>query len=76
MWEGHMMDTRCVKILRQDERVGEVILSYRTKTLSNMIITAESAKAGVIVTSLKRRLMCSFTLKVEVEMDSNLLVAR
>lgn len=77
MWEGHMMDTRCVKILRQDERVGEVILSYRTKTLSNMIkTTAESVKAGVIVTSLKRRLMCSFTLKVEVEMDSNLLVAR
>lgn len=52
MWEGHMMDTRCVKILRQDERVGGVILSYRTKTLSNMIITAESVKAGVIVTSL------------------------
>lgn len=72
MWEGQMMDTRCVKILRQDERV---ILSYWTKTMSNMIITAESVKVEVIVTSLERGLMCSFTLKVKVEMDSNLPVA-
>lgn len=41
-----------------------------------MIITAESPRAEVIVTSLKRGLMCSFTLKVKVEMDSNLPVAR
>lgn len=55
----------------QDERVFGVILSYWTKTLSNMIITAQSARAEVIVTSLKRGLMCSFTLKVKVEMESN-----
>lgn len=52
-----------------------VILSYWTKTMSNMIITAESAREEVIVTSLGRGLMCSFTLKVKVEMDSNLPVA-
>lgn len=41
-----------------------------------MIITADGARVKVIVTSLKRGLMCSFTLKVKVEMDSNLPVAR
>lgn len=60
MWEGQMMDTRCVKILRQDEGV---ILSYWAKTMSNVIITAESMKVEVIVTSLDRGLLCSFTLK-------------
>ena len=40
-----------------------------------MIITAQSARAEVIVTSLKRRLMCSFTLKVKVEIESNLPAA-
>lgn len=68
------MDTRCVKILRQDERVRRVILSYWTKTLSNMIMSAESVRAEVGVTSLKRGFMCSFTLKVKVEIDSNLPV--
>lgn len=43
--------------------------------MSNMIITSESVGAEVIVTSLKRGLMCSFTLKVKVEMDSCILVA-
>lgn len=43
--------------------------------MSNMIIMAVSARAQVIVTSLERGLMCSFTLKVKVEMDSNLPVA-
>lgn len=46
MWEGQMMDARCVKILRQDERVRGVVLSYWTKTLSNMIRTAESVSGG------------------------------
>lgn len=46
-------------------------MSYWTKTLSNMIITAETGRAEVTVTSLKRGLMCSFTIKVKVEMDSN-----
>lgn len=41
-----------------------------------MIITAESAKVEAIVTSLERGFMFSFTLKVKVEMDSNLPVAR
>lgn len=40
-----------------------------------MITTAEGARAEVNVTSLKGGLMCSFTLKVKVEMDSNLPVA-
>lgn len=48
----------------------EDLLSYWTKTLSNMIITAERDRAEVTVTSLKHGLMCSFTLKVKVEMDS------
>lgn len=65
-----MMDTRCVRILRQDERLGGVILSYWTKTLSNMIITTERERAEVSVTSLKQGLMCSFTLKVQVDADS------
>lgn len=50
-------------------------MSSWTKTMSNMIIMAESAGAQVIVTSLERGLMCSFTLKVKVETDSNLPVA-
>lgn len=79
MWEGPMMDTRCVnreEILKQDERVWGVILSYWTKTLSNMIITEENERAEVTVTSSKRGLKRSFTLKVKVEMDSNLCLAR
>lgn len=43
-----MMDTRCVKILGQDERVGEVILSYRSKTLSNMIIRESGGHCDII----------------------------
>lgn len=49
-------------------------MSYWTKTLSDMIITAQRVRVEVIVTSLKRGFMCSFTLKVKVEMDSNLPV--
>lgn len=75
MWDGQMMDTRCVKHLRQDERVCGVILSYWAKTLSNMIITAEARKAKFTVTSLQRGLTCSFTLKVKLKMDSNWPVA-
>lgn len=46
-----MMDTRCVKILRQDERVCKVILSYGTRTLKNMIKkTAEKKGAEVTKT--------------------------
>lgn len=33
-------------------------------------------RVEVIMTSLKRGLMCSFTLKVKVEIDSNTRVAR
>lgn len=47
-----MMDTRCVKILMQDERACRVILSYWSKTLGNMIITVEDDGAEVSVTSL------------------------
>lgn len=36
-----MMDTRCVKILGQDERVRGVILSYWNNTLRNLIIIAQ-----------------------------------
>lgn len=53
---------------RQDERGDKS--SYWTKTMSNMIITAESEGAEVTVTSLKRGFMCSFTLKVKLEMGS------
>ena len=40
-----------------------------------MIITTETERAEVTVTSLKRGLMCSFNLKVTSEMDSNRPVA-
>lgn len=46
-----MMDTRCVKILRRDERVCKVVLSYGAKTWKNMVKTAEKKGAGVKKTS-------------------------
>lgn len=62
VWEGQMMDTRCVKILRQDERVGGVILSFWTKTLSNMRITAE-CESGGHDDIIKNRINVQFHLK-------------
>lgn len=50
-------------------------MSYWTKTLSNMIITAENEGSEVTVTSSKGGLKCSFTLKVKVEKDSHLPLA-
>lgn len=50
-------------------------MSYWTETLSNMIITAENEGSEVTVTSSKRGLKCSFTLKVKVEKDSRLPLA-